>query len=182
MQKDGHNPISEGETSELMAEVYDQLHQAAGYWFNRQPSDHTLQPTALVHEAFLKIASQKDASWEDRVHFMALASKAMRQILIDYSRRRKARKRGGDWARVTLTGISQNSEVESIDVLSLNEALEELEQLNETQARIIEMRFLGGMTTEEIAKALSISNNEIQLEWRMARAWLQHRIQHGDKA
>jgi RNA polymerase sigma factor (TIGR02999 family) len=164
--------------SQLQPSIYGQLHDLAERWFVRQPADHTLQPTALVHEAYLRLAAASNGpSWQNRSHFMAVAASAMRQILIDHARRRSAVKRGRSWRRVTLTDAVDNGQETVVDLLDLEAALEKLSVLNERQCRIVEMRFLAGMTVDETAEALGIAPRTVRLDWRMARAWLMRALE-----
>jgi RNA polymerase sigma factor (TIGR02999 family) len=158
----------------LLPLVYDQLHEIAARWFGRQPRDHTLQPTALVHEAYVRLASANDCAgrWNDRAHFFRVAARAMRQVLVDYARRRGAAKRGHAWQRVTLSEATDGSAAHRVDLLALNDALERLAALNERQCRIVELRFLAGMSVEETAAILGVSPRTVKFDWRMARAWL----------
>jgi RNA polymerase sigma factor (TIGR02999 family) len=153
-------------------QVYEQLHALAQQWFADQPPDHTLQPTALVHEAYLRLAGHDPDRWRSRTHFYAIAARAMRQVLVDHARRRAAAKRGGQWSRVTLADATGEFACEEIELIALNEALDKLADLNERQSRIVELRFLAGLTVEEAAEALELSTRTVKLDWRMARAWL----------
>ena len=151
----------------------DRLHALAEQWFAQQPADHTLQPTALVHEAYLRLAGESNRHWRgNRTHVFALAARAMRQVLIDYARRRSAAKRGRSWGRVTLSEAAGAGERRDVDLIALSEALDKLAHLNERQCRIVELRFLAGLTVEETAEALGVSPRTVKLDWRMARAWL----------
>lgn len=152
--------------------VYDQLRALAGGYFKRQPDGHTLQPTALVHEAFLRLAQQDASRFNDREHFFAVAATAMRQILASHARKRRASKRGGDRAQVTMTNLVVPDGGQDVDLLALDEVLRQLESLNERQARVVEYRFFGGLTLPEIAKVLDVSITTVEKEWRRARAWL----------
>ncbi|TWT44885.1 RNA polymerase sigma factor [Phycisphaerae bacterium RAS1] len=156
----------------LLPLVYDELRALAGGFFRRQRSDHTLQPTALVHEAFVRMIDATSAAWNDRAHFFAIAATAMRQILTDHARRKKAAKRGGDWDKVAVETISAPSDGENIDVVALDEALTRLGQLDARKHRVVELRFFGGLTVDEIADVLGMSKTTIESEWRAARAWL----------
>ena len=154
------------------AEAYAELRALAGAHFRRQPGAHTLQPTALVNEVYLRLASSRDGAPEDRGHLLALASRAMRQVLIDHARQKRADKRGGAHAgaRVTLSDI--DSGAGAWDVIELHEALERLEQLDARQARIVELRFFGGLTVGQVGELLGVSERTVYLDWQMARAWL----------
>jgi RNA polymerase sigma factor (TIGR02999 family) len=160
----------------LLELVYDQLRALAESHFRRQPLNHTLQPTALVHEAFLKLVGQTRVQWESRAHFLAVAARAMRQILIDHARGKEAVKRGGDLCRVTLDeSLTPVGPVDPL-MLDLEACLAELALLDRRQSRIVELRFFGGMTVEEVAHVLELSKTAVESEWRMARAWLRSRL------
>lgn len=156
----------------FLPRAYDDLLNLARQWFFRQPVNHTLQPTALVHEAYLRLAECNDGRWQDRTHFIAVAASAMRQVLVDHARRRRAVKRGGAWQRVTLEDAAGEDAPIAVDLLTLDEALERLGHANERQRRIVELRFLAGLTVDETAAILGVSSRTVRLDWRMARAWL----------
>jgi RNA polymerase sigma factor (TIGR02999 family) len=156
----------------LMDMIYDELRALAGSYFRDQPAAHTLQPTALVHEAFVQVTGRTGAQFENRAHFFAICAVAMRGILADYARKRRAAKRGGDWERISLENVGSSSAHGFIDALALDEALTELTSRSERQARVVEYRFFGGMTEAEIAEVLDVSRSTVQEDWRMARAWL----------
>jgi len=160
--------------AQLMDVVYDELRGLAEGYFRGQHPAQTLQPTALVHEAFLKVASRTGARYEDRSHFCAICAVAMRGILADHARRRMAAKRGGgaDWQRVSLEEGGTPAGGNELDALALDEALTMLEARSERQARIVEYRFFGGMTVEEVATVLGVSRSTVEDDWRIARAWL----------
>lgn len=168
--------------NELLPLVYSQLRALAGSYFRGQAVDFTLQPTALVHEAYLKLIKVPDGNWVDRVHFCAVAATAMRQILHDRARRRRAAKRGGGARRVPLEQMETPSGGSPIDLVALDDALERLKSLDARQARIVELRFFGGLTTEEIARVLDVSSRTVEKEWRRTRAWLNREIQGGGPA
>lgn len=159
----------------LMPLVYDELRRLASSFMRRERSDHTLQPTALVHEAYMRLVDQRSVEWRDRSHFLAIAAQAMRRILVDHARRRGAEKRGGG-NRVTLQESMAVSEGQEVDVLALEEALHELETLDERQVRVVELRFFGGLTVEETAEALGVSAPTVVRDWRHAKAWLRRRL------
>lgn len=162
--------------SRLMDVVYDDLRAMAGRMMRSERRDHTLQPTALVHEAYLRLIDQKDADWKGRAHFLAVASEIIRRILIDHARKRKAAKRGGQWHRITLdVGAAMDSKRE-LDLLALDEALGRLLQRHERQARVVEMRFFGGLTEPEIAEVLGVSRTTVADDWAVARAWLSREL------
>jgi len=156
----------------LLPLVYDQLRDLAGSYFRRQPAGHTLQPTALVHEAFVKLVEQTQISWTNREHFLAIAATAMRQILTDHARRVRADKRGGSWERVTLSERLEASSGAELDVVELDEALTRLAALDERKHRVVELRYFGGLTVEEVANLLGVSKRTVEKDWHAARAWL----------
>ncbi len=156
--------------------IYRELRSLAGSMFPAREGDHTLQPTALVHEAFVRIANQSQPVWNDRRHFFDVAAMAMRQLLTDYARRSSAAKRGGQWRKVTLRGITTPSLDQRIDVLSLEEALSALEKLDPRQGRVVQLRFLAGLSIEETAEVLGVSARTVKLDWQMAKAWLSKRM------
>ncbi len=160
----------------LLVLLYNDLRRQASSYFRAQRGNHTLQPTALVHEAFVRIAGNANISWEGRSHFLAVAAKAMRNVLADHARKRRAEKRGGAWERVTLTGLGSDDGERMIDALDLDEALAALQQADERQARIVELRFYGGLSVDEVAHLLEVSPRTVDLDWRMARAWLRNRL------
>ena len=158
----------------LMRLVYEELRALAGSFFRNQPADHTLQPTALVHEAFLKLIDQSSVRFNDRAHFFAVAATAMRQILADHARRISAAKRGGGHDRVGMEFVTLASDDsnQQADLVSLNDALEKLERFDPRQHRVVELRFFGGLTVEEAAEVIGVSRPTVELDWRAARAWL----------
>jgi RNA polymerase sigma factor (TIGR02999 family) len=154
----------------LMPLVYEELRALAGSHFRHQPADHTLQPTALVHEVYVRMIDQANASWRDRAHFFATCALAMRQILTDHARRRGALKRGGDRERVTLAAADGDGE--NLELVALDDILTRLGERNQRQARLVEYRFFGGLSVEEAACALGVSVTTAEKDWRVARAWL----------
>ncbi|RMD66389.1 MAG: sigma-70 family RNA polymerase sigma factor [Planctomycetota bacterium] len=160
---------------QLFHEVYDELHRLAGRKLRQERSDHILQPTALVHEVYMRMAEQRRVQWQGRTHFLAVAAQAMRRVLIDHARARQAAKRGGGWDRVTLTGVGGQegpSPTDLVDALALHEALDDLALLHERQAQVAQARLYAGMTVAEIAQALGVSERTVKNDWRVARAWL----------
>jgi RNA polymerase sigma-70 factor (ECF subfamily) len=162
---------------ELMPLIYDELRATARRLVGARRA--AVQPTALVHDAYLKL-SRYDAEWDGRRHFLCVAAKAMRQILADRSRELQAKKRGGAWQRVTLDaaipGSGDGVATRSIDLIELDNALRELAEADERSATIVEMRFLAGMTIEEVAASLQLSETTVKEDWRAARTWLQARL------
>jgi RNA polymerase sigma factor (TIGR02999 family) len=166
---------------ELIPIVYEQLRQIAHRHLQRERPEHTLQSTALVHEAYMRLAKQEPVLANDRTHFVALASRLMRQILVDYARGHNASKRGAD-RRVELdTGVAI-AKVKSVDVVELNDALDSLAQIDEQQSRIVELRFFGGLTTEETAEILEISPATVKRDWSVAKSWLTRQMKEGSRA
>lgn len=155
----------------LMPLVYQDLRQVAHKQLRRERGP-SLETTALVHELYLKLIKQADVDWEGRSHFYGIAARAMRQILVDFARKRQAEKRGGDWRRTTFTNRHLGFEMNLEEILALDEALEELGTVDERQRRVVEMRFFGGMTVDEIATVLGVTSRTVHRDWTKARAWL----------
>lgn len=161
------------ESKELLIPiVYEELKRQAQFLMAKERQNHTLQATALVHEAFLKLSSQTGIEWKNRSHFYSIAAQLMRQILIDHARLYMTEKRGNKTIHFSLDDIQIPIESRADSILILNETLERLEKLDEQQAKIVEMRFFGGMTNAEIAEALGISERTVGREWKSARLWL----------
>ena len=160
----------------LLSLVYDELRRIARQYLRKERSDHTLQPTALVHEAYMKLIDISDVSWQDRAHFFAVASNVMRHILVDHARARATDKRGGEAQRIALEDAVQLSGETDIDLLALDEAMRQLAAFDEQQSKIVELRFFGGLTIEETAHVLKISPATVKREWTMAKAWLFRRM------
>ena len=156
--------------------------EIAGEMFQNQPPDHTLQPTALVHEAYLKLVDQTRADWKGRTHFFAVGAQVMRRLLVDHARARGAQKRGAGWRNVTLEEVFSPSEKADLDpeqLLGLNAALERLAELDEREAKVVTLRFFGGLTVEQVAEVLGVSRRTVENDWRHARAWLQLELSRG---
>lgn len=158
---------------ELMPLVYEELRRQASQYLRKERQGHTLQTTALIHEAYLRLAGQNEIEWQNRNHFFAIASTAMRRILVDHARTRHREKRGGNAEDIPLDdalmiGVSQKS----VDLVALDEALVRLERLDPRQAKVVELRFFSGLTNEETAKVLAVSNATVRNDWAMAKAWL----------
>jgi len=163
----------------LLPHVYDELRMLAEKLFRGKRSGQTLQPTALVHEAYLRLVDQERSDWKDRAHFVAVAAKAMRRILIDHFRARAASKRGGGWKKVTLSAVDVATPAPEVDFLALEEALTRLAALDERQIKVVELRYFGGLSVEEVAEVLGLSKTTVEGEWRAARAWLGRELRRG---
>ena len=161
-----------GATDRLLDLVHDHLHRLAAGRMARERPDHTLQATALVNEAYLKLFGAEEVSWKDRGHFFGVAAKAMRRILINHARDRGRQKRGGGRPRVGLTALELTAEQGSAELLALDEALGQLEKQDARMARIVRLRFYAGRSIEETAAALDLSTSTVKREWALARAWL----------
>lgn len=161
-------------TRELMLAVYQDLHRLAQRFLARERPDHTLQTTALLHEAYLRMAEHTRAQWVDRNHFFAVAAEAMRRILVDHARRVQAAKRGGDRGRVSLGELVEiaDAETSQLDPIALSEAVDRLRALHERRGRVVELKFFAGMQNAEIAEVLSVSRATVADDWTVARAWL----------
>lgn len=157
---------------QLIPLVYDELRQIARRYLRSQPSGHTYQTTELIHEAYLKIAGQREQNWQNRSHFFGVAAQAMRHILVDYARAKQSRKRGGVQVQVTLDENAIVSKNNSREIIALNDALEVLGKLDDRKVKVVEMKFFGGLTMEEIADVLKISPETAKRDWRFARTWL----------
>jgi RNA polymerase sigma factor (TIGR02999 family) len=161
---------------ELMAAVYEELRRRARAYFRREPVGNTLQPTALVHEAYLRLIKQDRAAWQNRAQFYGVAAQMMRRILVDQARARKMAKRSGRWARVTLAGLVAPGPPEDVDVLDLHAALDELASFDRRKSKVAELRFFGGLSLDETSQVLNISIATVEREWQAARAWLYSRL------
>lgn len=161
----------------LLPLIYGELRQLAGRYLRRERSDHTLQTTALVHEAYLRLADQQHVRWQNRSHFFAIAAQAMRRILVDHARRYEAGKRFHPHNRVALEHVAELGHEPTFDFLGLDAALDALARLDPQQARVVELRFFGGLTIEETAEVLGISPATVTRDWRMARVWLRREME-----
>jgi RNA polymerase sigma factor (TIGR02999 family) len=171
-----------GAIDRLVPAVYLELRRRAAVQLRREGAGHTLQPTALVHEVFLRLFDQTRVRFEGRAHFLAVCSGIMRRVLIDHARRRLRAKRGGTLLRVELDFEPEAEAARELDLVALDRALDELMALDPEQARLVEMRFFGGLTTEEAALALGVSSRTVKRDWRSAKAWLLHRLSEGTPA
>jgi RNA polymerase sigma factor (TIGR02999 family) len=161
-----------GALEALIPLVYDELHSLAERYLAHEDSGHTLQPTAVVHEAYLKLVDQKRVTWRNREHFFAIAAQAMRRLLVDHARRRDAQKRGGAATRVPLEDAALSITPRDADVVALDRALEKLAALDARQAKIVELRYFGGLTLDETADVLGTSPSTVVRAFRLAKAWL----------
>ena len=168
---------SDDAASQLLPLIYNELKRLAEFHMRRERPDHTLQPTALVHEAFLKMIGQDAAAFENRGHFFKVAAQVMRHILVDHARGRNSGKRGGLAPKVPLDERLVFSEAQSDEVLALHEALERLERLSPRQGKIVEMRYFAGLSMEEIAGVLDVSSRTVKREWTVAQAWLRKELE-----
>jgi RNA polymerase sigma-70 factor (ECF subfamily) len=162
--------------AQLMPLVYDELHRLAASYLRRERPDHTLQTTALVHEAYIRLVDQKEAHWKGRGHFFAVAAQTMRRILVDYARRHKAAKRGGPLPKLSLEEAVAVSEVQSENLLLLDRLLARLANIDPQAVRMVELRFFAGLSVEETASAMEISPTTVKREWSVARKWLLREI------
>ena len=161
---------------ELMPLVYDELHRLAATYLRRERREHTLQPTALVNELFLKFSEQHSMSWRNRAQFFGVAAQLMRRILVDSARAHRASKRGGDRFCVSLKNIAAFGEQPDADLLALHDALNSLEEIDPEQARIVELRFFGGLTIKETVEVMGISHATVEREWKLAKAYLKREL------
>ena len=164
---------------QLMPLVYARLRDLAQGYLRQERPDHLLQPTALVHEAYLALVDHDRIDWQGRTHFLAVAARQMRRVLIDHARGRDAIKRGRDWARVTLSNAGLHEEIGNWEILDLEDALQELAALDARHANVVELRFFGGLTIPEAAQILDVSPKTVEKDWRVARAWLHRRLSEG---
>lgn len=156
--------------------VYEELRQQAARYLRKEQPGHSLQATALINEAFLRLIDVKDVQWQNRAHFFAIAANLMRRILVDHARRRDAEKRGGSHMRLTLDEALAMAKEPEVDLLAIDEALDRLAAIDEQQARVVELRFFSGLTVEETAAALGVSPKTVKRDWSVARAWLRREI------
>jgi RNA polymerase sigma factor (TIGR02999 family) len=167
----------------LMPVVYAELRRIAANYLRRERSDHTLQPTALVHEAFLRLIDQKSPRWQARAQFYGLAAQLMRRILVDHARKNQAAKRGGGYQeRVSISGMESLDEPQTvgksqIDLVALNDAMTELTEIDPQLSRIVELRFFGGLSIEETAQVLHLGHASVERDWKVARAWLRGKLE-----
>jgi RNA polymerase sigma factor (TIGR02999 family) len=162
---------------ELLPIVYDELHRQASRYLRRERPDHTIQTTALINEVYIKLIEQKEIHWQNRAHFFGIAARLMRQILIDHARTKHREKRGGDDLQIPLEEVTMIAvDNRDFNLLALDEALTRLAVIDEQQSRVVELRYFGGLSIEETAKALHISTATVKRDWQMAKAWLHHEL------
>jgi RNA polymerase sigma factor (TIGR02999 family) len=181
------NQMAEGDQAaaqKLYPLVYNELRAIAAHYLRRERPNHTLEPTALVNEAYLRFSSQRITTWQNRAHFFALASQAMRRILVDHARARARLKRGGEQQKLSLVSAPLAFPNPTEELLGVDEALSQLEQFDAQQGRIVELRYFGGLTVEETAKVLGVSSKTVQREWGVAKVWLYGKLKerHRDDA
>lgn len=167
---------NEAARDELMPLVYDELRRLAHQCMKRERPAHTLQTSALLNEAYLRLVDQKDIQWQDRAHFFGIAARLMRQVLVDYARTRRYAKRGGDAHRVSLDEAMIVSKERAAAVVALDEALKGLAEIDPRQSQIVELRFFGGLSIEETAEVLAVSPGTVMRDWTLAKAWLRRAI------
>lgn len=160
----------------LIEIVYDELHRLAKIYLRRERADHTLQPTALVHEAYLKLVDTASVNFQNRAHFIGVAAETMRHILVDYARARLRDKRGGKQFRLSITTADKFIKETDVDLVDLDEALKRLAKIDAQKCKIVELRFFGGLTIEETALALDVSHATVERGWRLAKAWLRREL------
>lgn len=172
--------LSEGNqnvVNEIFPLIYDELKKIAGNYLRNERVSHTLQPTALVHEAYIKLIDHTRINWQNRAHFLGMAATIMRQILIDHARRHRAGKRGGEHENLPLEeSIVIVSDEKTMDLIALDEALKDLAKFDEFKSRLVELRYFGGLTNEETAEVLGVSEITVKRHWRLAKAWLAEAI------
>ena len=170
------NDDNSAPSSELTTRIYAELHRLASAYMRRERPDHTLQPTALIHEAYLRLAGQQDIAWKNPAHFIGVAAQMMRRVLVDHARAHLAHRRGGVQQKVSLDDVSISPRTHSADLVALDEALTRLAGIDARQAQIVELRFFGGLTAEETAETLGVSTKTVNRDWVIARAWLRGEI------
>lgn len=161
---------------EFLPLVYDELKKIAAYRLSLERANHTLQATALVHEAYLRLIDQHSVNWQDRAHFLGIASEMMRRILVNYAESHNAKKRGSGMTLISLEDVDNIKADSEIDLIFLDQALNELAEFDPLQARIVELKFFGGLTNEETAEVLGNSDSTVKREWRIAKAWLTKKL------
>jgi RNA polymerase sigma-70 factor, ECF subfamily len=171
-----YEPGDREATEKLFVDVYTELRAIAAGYLRRERKNHTLRPTALVHEVYLKLVDQTRVAWRSQAHFLAIAAQAMRRILVDHARRHAATKRGGNRHRIALDDNLVSEPNRDEDVLEVDAALSKLTKLDQRQAHMVELRFFGGLSIDEVAKVTGISKRSVEREWTMVRAWLRREL------
>ena len=171
----------DGALEQLMPLVYDELHRLARRYMAAEQSGHTLQATALVHEAYLRLVDAKSIDWQNRAHFYAVCARLMRRILVDFARSRNYQKRGADFAHIQLVEAATVSAVVGSELLAVDDALKQLAAVDTRKSEVVELRFYGGLTTEEIAAVLHVSPETVMRDWKLAKAWLLRELSHEDR-
>jgi len=157
--------------------VYDELHRLAHQYISRERPGHTLQTTALVNEAYLRLVEQKDVEWESRAHFFAVSAQVMRHILVDYARQHASAKRGGEFQKVELDGEVSVSRERAAELVALDEAMQALHEIHPRRSKVVELRYFGGLNNREASAVLKVSESTIERDWRFAKAWLYREMQ-----
>lgn len=173
--------LTEGDRAvldDLLPLVYGELRRVAAGYLRRENSGHTLQPTALVNEAYIRLVDQTQVHWQNRAHFLGVAAQMMRRILVDHARGRQAEKRGGEYQKLSLDENIDVSGDRSAELVALDEALDRLAELDPQKSRIVELRFFGGLSVEETAEVIGVSAPTVKRQWRMAKAWLYGQVQN----
>jgi RNA polymerase sigma-70 factor, ECF subfamily len=166
---------------QLMPLVYDELHRLAGAYLRSERREHTLQPTALVNEAYLKLVRQRNIQWQNRAQFFGVAAQLMRRILVDHARANYADKRGGNRVNISLRNIGAFGTQPTTDVLAVHDVLNRLAEIDPDQGRIVELRFFGGLTIDETAEVMQVSHSTVEREWKIAKAWLKRELTKSEK-
>ena len=164
---------------QLLPLVYEELRRQAARYLRQERADHTLQATALIHEAYLRLVDQRSVEWQNRAHFFAIAARLMRQILVDHARRHEAAKRGGSAIKVPVEEAAASGAGRDINLVALDAALDKLAEIDAEQSRIVELRYFSGLTIEETAEVMGISAATVKREWQVAKAWLRREIKEG---
>ena len=175
MLRDWRNGDQEA-LEKLIPVVYDELRRQAANYLRRERPGHTLQTTALIHEAYLRLINQQNIEWQNRAHFYAIAARLMREILVDHARKRQASKRGGSDIKVPLEEAMVVSPGRGVDLVALDEALTRLAAIDPQQSRIVELRYFSGLSVEETAEVLAVSSRTVKRDWNVAKAWLRHQL------
>src|SRR5678816_2284278 len=160
----------------LMPAIYDELRRQAAHYLRQERPGHTLQTTALIHEAYVRLVDQRNVHWQNRAHFFGIAAQMMRRILVDHARTKKRAKRGGSDIKVSLADATVPVKGQDLDVVALDEALDRLAMIDEQQSRVVELRFFSGLTVEETAEVMGISTATVKRDWSMAKAWLHREL------